>query len=479
MIQSVRSQLLQGVAWNFTEKVMLRGISFMIGIILARLLTPSDYGLIGLLAVFMALSNAFIDGGFSKALVQRQNCNAIDYSTTFVSNMVMSLFLFVILYIFAPWIALFYEEPILTDLTRVLSFNIVLGAINIVQRSMLMSKVDFKSLAIVNVLSTIISGIIGVGMAYLGYGVWSLVGMTLANTMVCVVVFPFFSKWKISLKFSKASFQNLFGFGSKLMITSVVSVIMNNISTIFIGKFYRSSQLGYFTRASQYPDMIYILLYEVIGNVTFPVLSHLQNDKEKLLSVYKKSLYMTAFLVIPIMVLGTLLARPLIVALITEKWLPCVILMQWLLMARIVSPISAINLNALNALGRSDLFMKVDFSKIPMNLIMLTITIPIGVEAITIGMFCTSWIAFFVNAYYPGRLFGYGGWSQLKDWRYIILSVLIMCPVVILVVHVINNVWLQLILGGMAGLITYILCCYIFKVIDDEMLVLLKLKKNG
>lgn len=478
MAKTVRSQLVHGVVWNFAEKVLMRGMSFLIGIILARLLTPSDYGLIGMLTIFISVSNVFIEGGFAKALIQKKDCKDIDYSTAFVSNIGMSLFIYFLLYISAPWIAVFYHEPILIELTRVLALNIILGSFNIVQRARLMSQVDFKSLAQINVISTIISGIVGIGMAYMGFGVWSLVGMTMCSSLVLIVAFPFYSKWKPSISFSISSFYHLFGFGSKLMVTGVMSVIVNNISTLCIGRYYKSDQLGYYTRASHFSELVSFTVFEVLGNVTFPVLSNLQDDRERLVAVYRKSLLFVAMIIFPIMVLCTLLARPIVIILLTEKWLSCVILMQWLFLARMFTPISAINMNVLNAIGRSDLFMKLDFAKIPLDILILVITIPIGVKAIVIGTFINSFICFFVNAYLPGRIFGYGGLRQLSDWRYIILSILIMTSAVWIFLSFVSNVWLQLICGGLLGLIVYVGCCFAFKVVDEDMLVLLKIKKR-
>lgn len=477
MPKSVRSQLLNGVIWNFVEKLLIRGASFVIGIILARLLSPSDYGLIGMLAVFIAISNVFIEGGLAKALIQRQNCQDIDYSTAFVANVVMAICIYLVLYLCSPWIAVFYDEPILTDLTRILGLNFVLGSFNIVQRARLMANVDFKSLAQINVASTIISGGIGIGMAYIGLGVWALVAQSISSTIVLMLLFPFYSRWRPSMKFSKESFNHLFGFGSKLMITGVVSTIINNISTLCIGRYYKSHQLGYYTRASGFSELISFTVFEVLGNVTFPVLSGLQNDRERLIQVYKKSLFFTAVVMFPIMVLTTLLAKPIVLFLLTEKWLPCVALMQWLLLARMFLPVSAINMNVLNAIGRSDLYMKLDFSKIPLDIIILAITIPIGVEAITIGCFVNSFICFFINAYFPGRLLGYGGGKQLYDWRYIFISVVVMTISVLLFMYFVKIVWMQLFLGGIIGIVVYVFCCYLFRIIDEEMLVMLKLKK--
>ena len=477
MPQSVRSQLLHGVAWNFIEKVLMRGASFIIGIILARLLSPSDFGLIGMLAIFVAISNVFIEGGLAKALIQRKDCQDIDFSTAFVANVGMSLMIYVVLFLTAPLIADFYDEPILTDITRILSLNFVLGSFNIVQRAKLMANVDFKSLAQINVISTIVSGIVGIAMAYYGWGVWSLVGQTLCSTIVLLLLFPFYSKWRPSIKFSPNSFRQLFGFGSKLMATGVYSVILNNISTICIGRFYKSNQLGFYTRASQFSEIISSTMFDVLGNVTFPVLSHLQDDREKLVSVYRKSLFITSMLIFPMMILCALLSRPMVIILLTEKWLPCVVLMQWLFLARMFTPLSAINMNILNAIGRSDLFMKLDFSKAPLILIVLAITIPISVEAITIGSFCISFICFFINAYLPGRLFGYGAINMIRDWRDIFLSLGAMVLAVLTFLHFVTDIWLQLFGGGIIGVVVYGTCCLMFKVVDDDMLRMLKLKK--
>ena len=474
MAKSVRSLLLHGVAWNFIEKVLLHGVSFFIGIVLARLLNPSDYGLIGMLTIFLSISSVFIEGGFAKALIQRKECKEIDFSTAFVSNIGMSFLIYIVLFFGAPLIADFYHEPILTDLTRVLALNIVLGSFNIVQRARLMSQVDFKSLAQINVISTVISGGVGIGMAYYGYGVWSLVGMAISSSIVLIVVFPFYSKWKPSLSFSTASFRSLFGFGSKLMFTGVVGVIVNNISALCIGRYYKSDQLGYYTRASHFSELISNTVFEVLGNVTFPVLSSLQDDRDHLVAVYRKSLFYTALIIFPLMVLCTLLAKSIVIVLLTEKWLSCVILMQWLFLTRMFTPISAINMNVLNAIGRSDLFMKLDFAKIPLDIIVLVITIPISVKALVIGSFINSFICFFINAYLPGRIFGYGCFRQLYDWRYILLSIIIMASAVWFFLSIINNVWLQLIGGGLIGLLVYICCCFAFKIIDVDLLMMLK-----
>lgn len=475
--KSLRKKTISAVIWNAIEKFLVKGASFIISIVLARLLSPTDYGLIGMLAIFIALSTIFIESGFAKALIQKQDCTDVDYSTAFYSNLALSLLVYVLLVIAAPWIADFYEEPQLCSILRILSTNFVIGSFNIVQRAKLMARMDFKSLAKINFLGVIAGGCVGILMAYTGWGVWALVGQTIANTFVILFLFPHYSNWKPIWAFSVESFRKLFGFGSKLLITGAVATIVNNISTIAIGKAYKSDSLGYYTRATQFSEMIAYTVNDILGTVTFPVLSELQNERDRMVAMYRKSLYYTALVIFPVMILMALLARPLVVVLLTEKWLPCVLLLQILCLARMFTPLSAINMNVLNAVGRPDLFMKVDLCKVPIVLLSLAITIPIGVTAIVIGNFITTFICFFINAYYPGKLFGYGAWEQIKDYRKIFLSAVIMAVLVIISMYIIEKVWLQLLVGMFLGGAGYIMCCFLLNMISvQEIRTILKRK---
>lgn len=463
---SIKQKTIKGILWNAIEKFLVKGTSFAISIVLARILAPSDYGLIGMLAIFIALSNVFIESGFVKALIQKQDCTDIDYSTAFYSNLGMAVLIYVVLFFAAPYVAIFYNEPLLCDVLRILAINFVLGSFNIVQRAKLMARMDFKSLAKINFVGTLIGGLGGLVLAYSGFGVWALIGQTIIATFVMLFLFPHYSQWRPKLVFSTASFNTLFGFGSKLLISATVATVVNNIATIAIGKVYKSSQLGYYAKATNFADLIAWTVNDILGTVTFPVLTELQSDKERMIAVYRKSLFFAAMLIFPVMILIALLSKPMIVSLLTEKWLPAAVLLQIMCLAKMFTPLSAINLNLLNAIGRSDLFMKVDLSKIPLILIVLAITIPISVEAMVWGSLFNTFVCFFINTYYPGKLFGYGAWQQIKDWKYIFLSLLIMAVVVILYLQCIDNVWIQFIGGGIIGCLTYIACCFKFKVID-------------
>ena len=470
MADQIKKQLVSGLLWNALEKFLLQGVTFFIGIILARLLSPSDFGLIGMLSVFLYIINAFVNSGLNSALVQKHNCSSLDYSTVFTVNLVIAITGAVILFFAAPSIANFYHEPLLTPITRVLGINVILSALNIVHRSQLTIKVDFKSLAKINVINTIVGGTVGIVMAYTGFGVWSLVGQSMASTLSGMILLPIYSKWKPSIRFSKQSFHQLFGYGSKLLVTSIYSVIINNISTLFIGRTYSSKDLGFYTKANQTPNTVSNFIYGILGTVTFPVMSEIKEDKERMLRLYKKALYTTAMLVFPMMMLFCVLSKSFIVVALTEKWLPCLTMMQLYCFARMFTPLSALNISVLNASGRSDLFMWMDLSKAPLILGALAITIPISVEAIVWGSTVVTIICFFINSYLPGRLYGYGAFKQLYDWRYIILSVVIMTACVWLLVHYLKNYWLQLILGSITGSIVYLVCCLLFGVIKKEML---------
>lgn len=478
MADSVKSKLKSGILWNGLEKVAVKGVTFALGVVLARLLDPTDYGLIGMLGIFMAISNTLVDSGMTNALVQKHDCTDVDFSTVFVVNLVMSVLLYLILFFCAPLIADFYNEPFLCILTRVIGLQIILASLNMVHRAKLTAAANFKALAKVNVTGSVVSGGVGVVLAYLGYGVWALVWQTLVSIAVPILLFPMYSQWKPSVKFSYESFKQLFSYGWKLVATGLVSTIMSNIYTICIGKYYNSKDLGYYTKAYSAPDSFSSIIYSVIGGVSFPVMSSIKDDKEHMLNVYKKSLFMTALVVFPFMTLLAVLSRPLVSVLYTEKWLPCVFVMQMFCLAKMFTPLSAINISVLNASGRSDLFMKMDFSKIPLLIVTMIITLPMGIEAMAIGSFVNTLICFFINAYVPGKLYGYGALKQLKDWRFIILSILIMITSTIFTMSIISNSYLQIFIGGLVGVGTYVACCFYFKVVDKQLILSFIKKKS-
>lgn len=454
-----KNTFFRGIIWNTIEKILVKGSSFIITVILARLLTPEDYGIIGMLAIFIALSNVFIESGFSKALIQKKDVNDDDFNTAFITNLGVAVLVYIALFFSAPLIARFYNVPQLILISRVLFINLILVSCNIVQNAILTRAVDFKSIAKINFIGVLVGGLAGIVSAYLGANVWALVIQTLATSVTRMMVFPLFSRWYPKLKFSVVSFKALFGFGSKLLVSGSMAVVVNNISTICIGKFYSQAQLGFYTRAVQFSEIISTIINDVVGTVSYPVLSNLQESKDEMLSMYKRSLLYTAMLTFPILILTALLAEPLVLVLLTEKWLPCVALLQILCLARMWTPISALNVNILNALGRTGLTLKIETIKILYGIVALAITIPIGVKAIVIGNLITTIISFFVNTYYPGKLLGYGAFKMLKDWKYVFLSVCAMSLIVLGCNHFVTNPYIQLLVVGPIGIGVYLAIC--------------------
>ena len=463
MPESLKKRTIKGIAWSAIDKVAVRGVQFVVNIIIARVLMPADYGAIGMIMVFITLSNLLIDSGFSQALVQKQDRTQVDMSTAFYFNIIIALSCYCILYVVAPFIASFYDISILSSVLRVIGLSVIFNSLCTVQRANLLIKIDFKTLAISNVVCIIISGMTGLFLAYSGWGVWALVGQTLTQQGLSAILLWLLGRWHPLLKLSKDSVKQLWRFGSKLLAAGAVATIVREINTIVIGKFYRASELGYYHRAIQTTDLVSNTTNEVINVVTFPVLSSVQNDRDRLVAIYHRMLSLTAFCILPVMTLIAIIAEPLVCLLLTEKWLPIVPLIQWLCFSRIFTPVNALNMNILNAVGRSDLYLKADLSKIPIIVVVMAITLPISVDAVVIGNVISSFICYFINAYYPGKLFGSGIIVQYNLFKPTILSTICMAVFAIGTIRLFEDNILKLLLTTFVAFITYIGASILFK----------------
>lgn len=476
---SLKSTATNGIIWSAVDKFAVQIGQFVVSIILARILMPADFGLIGMLSIFISFSQIFIESGLGVGLIQRQNRTDIDFSTLFVFNIGVSVFFYLILFLSAPFISLFFKQPQLTDLTRVLGLGLFINAFAIVQRTKLVIAVDFKSIAKSNVIGMILGAFCAVIVAKNGYGVWALVVQTLSSTLVSTAILCFLSNFSPSFAFSKKSFHSLFGYGSKLLLAGLYSELLNNVYNICLGKFYPIASLGYYTRAKKIADISSGTIVSVLQQATFPILTAIQHDSVKLISVYRKLIGISAFCIIPLMTLIALLAKPIVVLLLTEKWIELIPLLQWMVFARIFYPMSALNLSLLNAIGRSDLFLKVDLSKLPITILTVIITIPLGVKAIIIGHVVTTTLFFFINAFFTGKFFMYGPIKQLKDMFPFFLATIGMAIPVFIITYFTDNLILQLFFGISLGAVTYLFVCWFFKFEELEVVVelLLKLKK--
>ena len=476
---SLKSIATKGIFWSAIDKFAVQIGQFAVSVLLARILLPEDFGLIGMLAIFMALSQTFMESGLGVCLIQRQNRTDVDFSTVFVFNLFVSSLFYLLLFFSAPYISTFFNQPQLIALVRVLGLSLFINAFAIVQKTKLTIAMDFKSIAKSNMISVILGGFCGVIAALNGYGVWSLVIQSLVWSLTTTISLWFLSSWSPSILFSRKSFDSLFGYASKILISGLYAQLLNNVYNICLGKFYPAASLGYYTRTKSLADLSAGTIVSIIQQATFPVLAVVQNDKEKLVSIYSRMIRMSAFLIIPLMTLITLLAKPIVILLLTEKWISLIPLLQWMVFARIFLPMSVINMNLLNAIGRSDLYLKVDLSKLPLTILALIITIPLGVKAIVIGHVVTSALSFIINAYLPGKFYGYGAINQLKDMLPVFVATLGMATVVFVMSYFIDNLVFQLLLGGILGLVTYLFFCWLLKLdeLKEVSEVFLKFKK--
>lgn len=436
----------------------------MISIILARLLRPDDFGLIAIIMFFLGVSQIFIESGFSRALIQKTNRSPLDYSTVFVFNLILSLLLYLLLFVTAPFIASFYEEPTLTSLIRVLSLTLVLNALVLVENVKLQVKVDFKKIAKINVVSVLGSGLAGVAFAFYGLGVWALVVQSLVHSLLCLVMFYGLASWRISLRFSTKHFRSMWRFSFHLLIAGFVATLTNNIYNLLIGKYFSVKNLGYYHRANNFTILTSDAVSQSIQQVTFPVLSQMQDDKERLVAAYIKMMKISAFIIFPVIAFLSVMAEPIVKVLLNEAWFPAIPLLQWMAFTRLLYPLNALNLNILNATGRSDLFLKVDVSKLPITAIALVLTLPLGVKAMVIGQVICAPLYYLVNTIVPGRLYAYHFFKQVRDVLPCLTATVLLYVVAYFCVHSIESAVFQLLLGGVLGGVTYLIACKLMKV---------------
>lgn len=456
----LKDKAISGVKWNAIGRFSTQGVNFVIGLILARLLSPSDYGVVGMVGIFFAIAQTFIDSGFGSALIRKNDCNDSDYSTAFYFNIVVGLVCCILLCIASPFIADFFNTPILKDLVKVMSLNMFIGSFAIVHSTRLTHSVDFKSQSIVNLLTAVLSGTMGIFMAYKGFGVWSLVFQQLIATVLRVVLLVAITKWFPKLLFSKSSFKYLFNFGSKILTASILHTIYANMTTLIIGKFYTAKDLGYYSRGESLATYPSTNITGILQTVTYPVLSKIQDDDEHLIQSYRKLISMTSLVIFFGMFLLAALAKPLIVTLLTDKWLDAVIYLQIFCFAYMFDHICALNLNILYVKGYSNLVLKLEVIKKAISISMIIAAVPFGVMAICIARALYTQIAVVINTYYTGKLFGLGYVKQVKDFsKYLVLSVLAVIPAFLLTYLSISGV-LQLLLGGTVAVILYILFLY-------------------
>lgn len=429
MAKSIKQDTLSSVKWSAIEKYSVQLVQFLLGIIMARLLTPADFGTIGMIGIFFAISNTFIDSGLNSALIRKLDRTDVDFATMFWFNLAVSILCYIVLFVISPWVAEFFKMPVLKNILRIQSVTLIINALATVQSTRLTIALNFRAIAKINLSSSIVSGLAGVCFAYFGFGVYAIVYQTVLYSVFNSITLNIYNKWIPKRVFSKKSFKEMFGFGSKLLASGLLNTIYANLTPLVIGKFYKPSDLGFYDRGTKIASLPVSNINGVLSKVTYPIMSQLQNDDEHLIRVYRKYIITTSMCIFFCCTLIAALGKPLVIMIYSSKWSACVIFLQIYAFAIMFDHINSINLNLLQVKGRSDLFLKLEIIKKSISTLILFAAIPFGVLAICISKIIYSQIAVFINTYYTGKLFGLGYIAQIKDFsKYFFLSVLTCLP---------------------------------------------------
>ena len=463
MEDNLKGKTKKGLYWSFFNQFANYGMQFCVGIVMARLLSPEDYGITALPAVFMSVAMILQEGGLSDALVRKTDLKEQDISTAFYYSFGVGIFMYLVLFFAAPFIADFYKTPVLVPLMRVTALGFVWGAMGIPQNVILKRRLDFKTPTKIGITTKVFSACVGIGMAFAGYGLWALVISGFLSGLLYQILIWYKVRWLPTTKWSKDSFKYLWNYGNKMIASSMLNTIYNNIAPIFIGKYYSPAQLGVYNRAQNYAAMPSQNVTGVIANVSFPVLSQIQDDDERLAYNYRRMLKVSAFVIFPVMLMLSALARPLVITMITAKWEACIILLQIICFSMMWYPIHAINLNLLQVKGRSDLFLRLEIIKKVVGLSILVITLPLGLVYFCLGNIVSSMFSLVINTYYTGKLINVGYFKQMRDLLPIFGLSLFMWLSVHCAIYFIPNMLLQIFVGCCLGFIIYIGGALLFK----------------
>lgn len=413
--QSLKDKTVKGVAWSGIDNVAQYAVSFVVSIVLARLLSPDDYGLLGIIAIFTAICTAIINGGFGSALIRKKDVTDDDYNTAFIVNLGLSVILYFLIFCCSPLIARFFGREELVLLTRVSSVSLIIGALALVQQTRLTIRIDFKTQTKITIIASLTSGSVGIALALLGCGVWSLVVQGLSLQLIKTILLWVFNHWVPKLRFSNRSFRDLFGFGWKIMLSSLIDTIWKELYQVVVGKFYSPASLGQYTRAKQFSQLFSSNLTNVIQRVSYPVLSNIQDEKDRMLSAYRRLIKISTFITaICLFFLGAI-SEPLLYCLIGEKWHEAATYLPLICIAGSTYPLQSLNLNMLEVQGRSDLFLGLEIVKKIISIAPLLIGALVSIEAMLYVNLITCFICFLLNSHYSGRLVGYSTWMQMKD----------------------------------------------------------------
>lgn len=450
-----KKQLISGFTWRFLERFGAQGVAFIVSIILARLLDPDVYGLIALVTVFTTILQVFVDSGLANALIQKKDADDLDFSTVFYFNIIMCFFLYLILFILSPYIASFYGISDLKSVIRVLGLIIVISGVKNVQQAYVARKMLFKKFFFATLGGTIGAAVIGITMAYLGYGVWALVVQMLFNTLVDTVILWFTVRWRPKKLFSWKRFVSLFSYGWKLLVSALIDTIYDDLSQLIIGKVYSSSDLAYWNKGKWFPGAIVVNVNSSIDSVLFPAMSSEQDNVERVKSLTRRAIKTSSYIMMPMMVGLAVCAEPIVRLLLTDKWLPSVFFLRIFCISYAFYPIHTANLNVIKATGRSDIFLKLEIAKKIVGLAAIVGTMWISVEAMAYGFLASSFISILMNSFPNKKLIGYSLREQLKDILPSIALSAAMGSIVFSITFLHLNDWITLLIQVTLGVLIY------------------------
>ena len=450
--QNLKEKTLSGLIWRFAERCGAQGVSFIVSIILARLLAPDVYGTVALVTVITTIFQVFVDSGMGNALIQKKDADDLDFSTVFYFNFLICCILYIGMFVAAPAIANFYHISELTPLIRVISLTLVISGVKNVQQAYVSRNLLFKKFFYSTIGGTIFSAILGIGMAYCGYGAWALVAQQLSNAAIDTLILWLTVKWRPKRSFSFERLKSLFSFGWKLLASSLLDTVYNNVRQLIIGKFYSSSDLAFYNKGKQFPSLIVTSINTSIDSVLLPVMSQEQDNRTRVKTMTRKAIRTSSYIMWPLMFGLAIVAEPLISLILTDKWLPCVPYLRIFCFTYALWPIHTANLNAIKAMGRSDMFLKLEIIKKVMGVISIVVTLAFGVFAIALGYMATGPLSAAVNAFPNKKLMNYSFKEQIMDLLpFFLMScfmAVIIWPIQYLALPKIAIIALQVLCGG-------------------------------
>ncbi|TGY42351.1 lipopolysaccharide biosynthesis protein [Clostridium sartagoforme] len=458
-----KSIVLKSIIWKIMERTGVQGVQFILQLILARLLTPSEYGIISLITVFIVLGNVFIQSGFNTALIQKKDVNEEDFSSVFYLSLFVAMLLYIILFFSAPLISEFYKMNEITMILRVLAIVLLFGAFNSIQNAIISRTMKFRMLFFSSVISMITSGIVGIILAYLGFGVWALVAQQIVNQISITIILWITLKWRPKLVFSFSRVRYLFSYGWKLLLSSLIDTLYMNLRSLIVGKIYTSEMLAFYNRGEQFPQIIVSNINGSIQSVMLPTLSAEQENKRRVKEMVRRSIVTSSYILFPIMVGLAVVAEPLVRIILTEKWIECVPFLQVFCLSYALWPIHTANLQAINALGRSDIFLRLEIVKKIIGVIILAISMFYGVYAIALGGLFSGIISTFINSYPNLKLLNYSYKEQIKDIIPSLLLSIVMGGIVYSILYLNMSPYITLFIQIFIGCIVYIGLSKIFK----------------